>query len=200
MRNGVKGIALDRIYAVGVGNPRTFGVEFDTIAPDRASLVTSSNAVPCPTQGSITKPVQKRKAGSEVSLPRPPVMGSNPFSGARHSAWIHLISSDWILIKWAGGGFQLLIWISALGCFRRLRVESLNCRRRRRSPQCALSKSSSISLAAVVAVSKASMKSASRPIVWESANIEGMQACWQRRISCFRFPVPEACRQGVNCR
>ena len=28
-------------------------------------------------------------------------MGSNPFSGARHSAWIHLISSDWILIKWA---------------------------------------------------------------------------------------------------
>ena len=35
MRNGVKGIALDRIYAVGVGNPRTFGVEFNTIAPDR---------------------------------------------------------------------------------------------------------------------------------------------------------------------
>ena len=34
MGNGVKGIALDRIYAVGVGNLRAFGVEFDAIAPD----------------------------------------------------------------------------------------------------------------------------------------------------------------------
>ena len=34
-RDSVKGIALDGLNAVGAGNPRTFGVEFDTIAPDR---------------------------------------------------------------------------------------------------------------------------------------------------------------------
>ena len=34
MRNGVEGIALDGLDAVGAGNPRTFGVEFNTIAPD----------------------------------------------------------------------------------------------------------------------------------------------------------------------
>ena len=33
-RNSVKGIALDGLDAVGAGNPRTFGVELDTIAPD----------------------------------------------------------------------------------------------------------------------------------------------------------------------
>ena len=33
-RNGVEGIALDGLDAVGAGNPRTFGVEFDAIAPD----------------------------------------------------------------------------------------------------------------------------------------------------------------------
>jgi hypothetical protein len=33
-RNSVKGIALDSLDAVGTGNPRTFGVELDAIAPD----------------------------------------------------------------------------------------------------------------------------------------------------------------------
>src|SRR5580658_2474394 len=33
-RNSVKGIALDSLDAVSAGNPRTFGVEFDTIATD----------------------------------------------------------------------------------------------------------------------------------------------------------------------
>ncbi len=33
-RNSVEGIALDGIDAVRAGNPRTFGVEFDAIAPD----------------------------------------------------------------------------------------------------------------------------------------------------------------------
>ena len=33
-RNSVKGIALDGLDAVGAGNPRTFGVEFDTVAPN----------------------------------------------------------------------------------------------------------------------------------------------------------------------
>jgi hypothetical protein len=40
------------------------------------------------------KPVVKTRAESEASLRRPRVMGSNPFSSARHFAWIHLISSD----------------------------------------------------------------------------------------------------------
>jgi hypothetical protein len=33
-RNSVEGIALDGLDAVGAGNPRTFGVELDTIAPN----------------------------------------------------------------------------------------------------------------------------------------------------------------------
>jgi hypothetical protein len=34
MRNGVKGIPLDRLDAPGTHNMRAFGVEFDTIAPN----------------------------------------------------------------------------------------------------------------------------------------------------------------------
>src|ERR1700691_3729166 len=37
---------------------------------------------------------QRRRAGNEASLPRPPVMGSSPFSGAQHSASIHLVEWD----------------------------------------------------------------------------------------------------------
>jgi hypothetical protein len=33
-RNGVEGIALDGLDAVGAGNPCTFGIELDPIAPD----------------------------------------------------------------------------------------------------------------------------------------------------------------------
>ena len=33
-RNGVEGIALDGLYAVRAGNPRSFGIELDAIAPD----------------------------------------------------------------------------------------------------------------------------------------------------------------------
>ena len=34
LRNSVEGIPLDGLDAVGAGNPRTFGIEFDAIAPN----------------------------------------------------------------------------------------------------------------------------------------------------------------------
>jgi len=38
MCNGVEGIPLDGLDAVGACNPRTFGVEFDAIAPNWSFL------------------------------------------------------------------------------------------------------------------------------------------------------------------